>query len=653
MSNTLTKSRFKIALECPRKLNYATDNNYANAKSEDEFLQGLAESGHEVGALAKLMFPGGIEIAAPSVDEQIKKTQKLIEQDNVILYEPTFRHGNLVVRVDVLVKKGCQIDLIEVKAKGFNLRKDSFRGSRNPIKSEWRPYLYDVAFQMLVLERAQPGWAVTPYLMLLDTSAKSGIDGLGASFTITRSGRRVDVSVRDGLDVSTLQPPLLRKHDVSDEVGVLRANPVETPAGEMDFVSLVDWLGNELEAGAAFPHYVGKQCKHCEFYSEPENIAPDNLSGWADCMEEAYAPLKMTWSRADTVFGLYQYRKVEDRISNNTLLMKEVDESQLNTKERPGKISTSDRHMLQIMEAKGEGEDIHMEMDTLRQVLGNWEYPLHFIDFETSRPALPFHSGCRPNEMILFQFSHHQLDADGQLRHANECLVTTPGTWPNIPVVRALRDAVGSSGTVVHWWDHEKTVLKEVKQQCLDCNEPDKDVICEFIDSLVGKESGRLADLGRLVSKTVFIKGTNGRSSIKKVLPSILAMSNHLKERYGKPIYGTEAMPSLNFSSGWTWLREENGQIIDPYRLLDPLFMDGEVAQAIEQAENVYTGNDRFVANGGAAIIAHAQLQNPDLNQEERRRLETQLKRYCELDTLAMVMVYEALLNITMVQCFE
>jgi len=28
---------------------------------------------------------------------------------------------------------------------------------------------------------------------------------------------------------------------------------------------------------------------------------------------------------------------------------------------------------------------------------------------------------------------------------------------------------------------------------------------------------------------------------------------------------------------------------------------------------------------------------------DERRRLERQLKLYCELDTLAMVMVYEAL----------
>lgn len=651
MGTTLTKSRFKIALECPRKLAYATDKNYANTKSEDEFLQGLAEGGHQVGALAKLMYPGGIEITSSSIEEQILDTQELLKQDDIILFEPTFRHGNLVIRVDVLVKRGNRIDLIEVKAKGFNPAKKSFYGKRGGIISVWRPYLYDVAFQVLVLERAHPEWTVIPHLMLIDTSAKSSIDGLGSSLPVTRDGRRVTVGIRDGFDISMLKAPLLRTHDVSKEIGILRSSPVGTPAGKMDFVELVDWLGDQLGAGGSFSPYIGPQCKRCEFYCEPDRITPDNLSGWAACMEESHLPFKRTWSRSDTVFGLYGYDKVNDLLAANTVLMKEVEEAQLDINTKPGVISPSERHLLQVMEARGEGEEIHLEMDTLRQVLNGWKFPLHFIDFETSRPTLPFHSGCRPNEMLLFQFSHHQLDADGRLRHANECLIATPGTWPNSAVVRALRAAVGHSGTVLHWWDHERAVLNEIKQQILDRNEPDKDGLCEFIDTMVDKESGRMVDLGRLISRTVFIKGTNGRSSIKKVLPAILAKSDFLKEHYRQPIYGTEAMPSLNFPPGWTWLKEENGAITDPYHLLDPLLLDNEVTRAIEQSEDEYTGNKDFIANGGSAIIAYAQLQDPDLDQKERQRLEKQLKRYCELDTLAMVMVYDELSNSIMNNC--
>jgi len=79
--------------------------------------------------------------------------------------------------------------------------------------------------------------------------------------------------------------------------------------------------------------------------------------------------------------------------------------------------------------------------------------------------------------------------------------------------------------------------------------------------------------------------------------------------------------------------------------------LDNEVTRAIEQSEDEYTGNKDFIANGGSAIIAYAQLQDPDLDQKERQRLEKQLKRYCELDTLAMVMVYDELSNSIMNNC--
>lgn len=642
MATTLSKSRFKIALECPRKLVYAIDAKYANAKSEDELLQALAEGGHQVGTLAKLMYPGGLEVTAPSIDEQVRETERLLQRDEVTIFEPTFRHGNLVVRVDVLVKKGNSVDLIEVKSKGFNAAQETFRGKKTPIDSEWRPYLYDVAFQTLVLERARPDWAVTPHLMLIDTSAKASIDGLGAQFQIEHDRHRVSVRVRDGFEISSLTTPLLRAHNVAEEVAILRSNPVDTPAGTHPLEKLVGWLAEELGAGKRLPPYVGAQCKRCEFYCDPSEISQDKHSGWAECMEATFHR-KAEWPRTETVYGLYNHRKPAALLGTNNLLLKEIDEGALEVQEKAGEISPTKRHLLQVQEARGEGEDVFLEKDTLEREMSAWQYPLHFIDFETSRPALPFHAGRRPNELLLFQFSHHVLERDGQLRHANQCLVAEPGVPPNVTVIRALREALGDSGTVIHWWDHEKTVLKEMKRQILDSDEADKAELCDFIDSLVDDTSGRLADLGRLVLRTAFIKGTNGRSSIKKVLPAILAKSDFLKMRFGQPIYGTASMPSLNFPTGWVWLREENGEIKDPYQLLDPIFQDEELMLAIEQGEDEETGDSGFIANGGGAIIAYGQLQNPDLGKEERERLETQLKRYCELDTLAMVMVYEAL----------
>ena len=48
------------------------------------------------------------------------------------------------------------------------------------------------------------------------------------------------------------------------------------------------------------------------------------------------------------------------------------------------------------------------------------------------------------------------------------------------------------------------------------------------------------------------------------------------------------------------------------------------------------------IADGGAAMIAYARMQFTEMKEEERHRIRKALLRYCELDTFAMVMIYEA-----------
>ncbi len=68
---TLSKSRSKVALECPRKLTYLGDKRYASTLDDDEFLEALPDEGLQVGALAKLMHPEGVGVTARSVEEQV------------------------------------------------------------------------------------------------------------------------------------------------------------------------------------------------------------------------------------------------------------------------------------------------------------------------------------------------------------------------------------------------------------------------------------------------------------------------------------------------------------------------------------------------------------------------------------------------------
>jgi hypothetical protein len=119
-------------------------------------------------------------------------------------------------------------------------------------------------------------------------------------------------------------------------------------------------------------------------------------------------------------------------------------------------------------------------------------------------------------------------------------------------------------------------------------------------------------------------------------LPAVLKTSSTLKDKYGQPIYGSAlGIPSKNFEKFTWWVDSGAGVPIEPYDLLK-----GYGSTLI--GEELDDPDELVIAEGGAAATAYARLQFEDLNPESRQKIEEALLRYCELDTLAMVMIVEA-----------
>ena len=98
---------------------------------------------------------------------------------------------------DILVKKENHIRLIEVKAKSFDSTQDNtFIGSRGNIKSSWRPYLFDVAFQVFVANQCLPHLKIDSYFLMADKSKVATIEGLNQKFRLPNEG-----DVRQDIDV--------------------------------------------------------------------------------------------------------------------------------------------------------------------------------------------------------------------------------------------------------------------------------------------------------------------------------------------------------------------------------------------------------------------------------------------------------------------
>jgi hypothetical protein len=143
-----------------------------------------------------------------------------------------------------------------------------------------------------------------------------------------------------------------------------------------------------------------------------------------------------------------------------------------------------------------------------------------------------------------------------------------------------------------------------------------------------------MVDMLNLVKWYFYDPATNGSNSIKQVLPAILNSSGYLKEKYSKPIYGTNEIPSKNFNK-WTWIKVEDGKVKDPYKLLPKMFKDSDML------DQLISNNDE-IKDGGAAMTAYAKMQFEEMSSYERGVLSSSLLKYCELDTMAMVMIYES-----------
>src|SRR5690625_5970596 len=88
----LTKSRFKLALDCPTKLYYTRKPEYENQSETDTFLQALAQGGFQVEEWARMQYPEGIAIEGDvySYDLVGARHEELLKQENVVIFEPAF-----------------------------------------------------------------------------------------------------------------------------------------------------------------------------------------------------------------------------------------------------------------------------------------------------------------------------------------------------------------------------------------------------------------------------------------------------------------------------------------------------------------------------------------------------------------------------------
>lgn len=637
----LTKSRFKLGMECPTKLFYTKKKEYLDSKMDDAFLAALAEGGFQVGELAKCYHPGGHDITTLDYEEAERQTNELLKQDKVIIYEPAIRFNNLFIRIDVLVKNGNHFELIEVKAKSFDPDEETFLNKNGTISAEWQPYLHDIAFQKHVLASKFTNAKIDSYLMMADKTSECPVDGLNQKFRIVRDdSNRKGCKVSHTLSEDDLKSQILCKVQVDDIIDMIMEDGT--------FLENIDCLATAYEKDEKIVSPIGSHCAGCEFDCDSSDEAQGYKSGFKECWKEA-----LDWEDADfddpNVLEVWSFSRKNQLIAEGRIKLTDltVDDFEPDTDGKPG-ISAKERKWLQVEKVQNNDTTPHFDTHGLKLEMDKWTYPLHFIDFETSMVAIPFNKGRRPYEAIAFQFSHHTVFGDGRVEHSGEFLNTNVGEFPNYEFLREFkRQLEGDEGTIFRYSPHENTFLNHIYRQLREDESdiPDREELCEFIKTITTSSSSMaekwegvrsMVDLWHLVKRYYYDPATRGSNSIKAVLPAILNSSDFLQEKYGKPIYGTDiGIKSFNFKD-WQWLEIKDGKVVDPYKKLPKMFTD-----VSDKNLEILTEDDEL-ANGGAALTAYGRMQFSEMSEIERKELSSALLRYCELDTMAMVMIFEA-----------
>ena len=609
----LSKSDFKIASNCAKKLQYKKEK-YPNGVDENDFMMMLAEGGYIVGKLATIVY-FGTEITGNTM-EALERTKLLLQQENITLHEAAILSGQKLIRIDILEKKGNVFNLIEVKAKSFNSTAEGSDEER-----DMKEYIEDVVFQTQVLKEAYPDAVINSFLLMPDKSKQTEIEGLASWFKVVPPEEKPKPGEFRNIEVAFIEEEGTKEYENKRQLllkdGLLQLLPLNDKVSEWSSIinnrseKFLRILNSDFEYQPG-DYEINKNCKGCEFRASKDNPK----DGFNECFDEM-AKVE------PNIFELYYggaIKNAEKAIYFDELIRKknfslyDIDLNEL--KKANGEYGIrAVRQLIQIENTKKNKEWIS---DSMKSELSTWQYPLHFIDFETYTGAIPYHKGMHPYEAIAFQWSCHTINRPGDEPVHSEW-INTEKDFPNFRFAESLMKQIGNNGTPLMWATHENTILRRILNQ-MDEFEYENEILKNWLINITKDKNrdGRLIDMNAFTLKNYFHPYMKGKTSIKKTLPAVWNYHSFLHQiPWFKKYYRSDT----------------DGNISDPYQTLKYIFTDGSIEDALAEREL-----EEVVKEGGAAMKAYNDMMYGA--EENREKLKNQLLEYCKLDTMAMVIIW-------------
>jgi hypothetical protein len=293
-------------------------------------------------------------------------------------------------------------------------------------------------------------------------------------------------------------------------------------------------------------------------------------TGYCDCIYKGRSAHCSTFKYSNPKVPDYGVHDISRIGSSKKKLQELIDVGILELKDVP---ESTDLSVTQKNQIKAYVQDtIFKDAPSIKKELGDLDFPLYFLDYETFPCAIPRFDGFGPYQQIPFQYSLYILDSpESEPRHLEFLYIKADDPTPSF--LKSLQKDIDEGGTVVVW---------NKKFECK-INEEAAERYPDF-KSFIGSLNDRVYDLMDIFSNQWYVhKDFKGKVSIKNILP-VLA-------------------PDLSY-------KELN------------------------------------IQEGGSASQQWNEMVNGGLAPAEQRKIATDLKVYCGLDTFAMYRIWHHLYNL-------
>lgn len=236
---------------------------------------------------------------------------------------------------------------------------------------------------------------------------------------------------------------------------------------------------------------------------------------------EPEAHFKLCGNKLDCVWLHYKFEVPEYSVFNIARLRPERISELLAQNIRdiadvPNDFKLSENQRRQVTIAKN--RRIEIDKKALLKEQKQWQAPFYFLDYESINLVFPPHSGMKPYDQKVFQYSLHKLKSidDPQPEHF-EYIADALTESPALLVADLVKNLKNDGGTVFVWnASFEKTRNKEMGLWHPEFAESLADINARIYDLEIPFRAGMYAH-----------PDFKGRSSIKKVLPVLVPQLNY------------------------------------------------------------------------------------------------------------------------------